>query len=508
MAWPALAAETAIPPEPTVDVTQYLVEGDNPLPESETSALLAPFVGPGQSLTKLENAAEALEKVLRGKGFAFHRVIVPAQKPEAGIVKLQVLQFTLAKVEVEGNENFSTENIRRSLPALEEGKAPDVHRVGRDLAAANANPAKEVRATFKEGEQPDTVDAQLKVRDNPPLAYFVGVSGNRALDAATHKNGDSSYRLTLGVQHSNLFDRDQVGMLTYTTDPTQPNAVSQYGVFYQIPIYGTGLSLAAWYTYSDADSGTINGLSVSGRGQFYGLRATQTLPRLGLAQPTLSLSLEDKHFETSVAGSPNQPIGTRPVTLRYGLKLDDTWGALGGSIEYAFNTQGGPSNTADVYSASNVNFHWSAWRLGVDVAAPVGGWVLSGRVRAQLTQDRLISGEQFGVGGQYSLRGLRDREISGDRGVGWNVEALGPQFWIPSLQPVLFVDGAYLSRVGGLHTGTEGLLSVGAGLRWTWLRRLDTSLDLSRVLDGTAISVPTTSNTGTTRLNFSVFYRF
>ncbi|MBL8483545.1 MAG: ShlB/FhaC/HecB family hemolysin secretion/activation protein [Rhodocyclaceae bacterium] len=509
---PVGAADVAMPQEPTVDVAQYVVEGDNPLSEADTASLLAPHVGPGRSLGQLESAAEALEKSMRAKGFAFHRVIVPAQKPAGGVVKLQVLRFTLARVDVEGNENFSTDNIRRSLPALSEGQAPDVSRVSRDIAAANSNPAKEVRATFKEGEQPDTVTATLKVRDNPPLAFFAGLSGNRALGSA-HDNNDSLYRLTLGVQHANLFDRDQIATVSYTTDPTNASAVSQYGLYYQIPIYGTGLSLAAWYTYSDIDSGRIaeggGFFDVSGRGQFYGLRATQTLPRLGLAQPSLSLSLEDKHYENNTTivgfgplGTP--PVGARPLTLRYAIKLDDSWGALGANIDYSVNTHGGASNGPDNYNANNATFNWNTWRAGLDVATPVGDWLLSGRLRTQWTHGHLIAGEQFGVGGQYSVRGLRDREVAGDRGYQWNFEALGPQVLLPALQPVLFVDGAHLGGVGGLHVAREGVLTLGAGLRWNWQRKLDTSLDFARVLDGVAGG----TSSGTTRMNFSVFYRF
>ena len=58
----------------------------------------------------------ALEKAMRDEGYVFHRVFVPVQKPKDGEVTLQIIQFTIGTVNVSGNENFSTENIRRSLP--------------------------------------------------------------------------------------------------------------------------------------------------------------------------------------------------------------------------------------------------------------------------------------------------------------------------------------------------------------------------------------------------------
>ena len=58
-----------------------------------------------------------MERAIRAEGFVFHRVFVPVQKPVDGQISLQILRFTLDQVTMSGNEKFSTENIRRSLPA-------------------------------------------------------------------------------------------------------------------------------------------------------------------------------------------------------------------------------------------------------------------------------------------------------------------------------------------------------------------------------------------------------
>src|SRR3990172_9952441 len=125
-----------------LEVKQFVVEGENPLSDQETQAILAPHLGKNKSLTTLEAAAIALENALRDKGFAFHRVIVPAQRPVAGEVKLRILQFPLAQVSVAGNQHFSNENVLNSLPALEAGKPPQVKELARQLSLADEHPAK------------------------------------------------------------------------------------------------------------------------------------------------------------------------------------------------------------------------------------------------------------------------------------------------------------------------------------------------------------------------------
>ena len=85
-------ADTLVLPEPTLDIRNYLIEGANPLSNDETGQLLRPFTGDKARLSQIEQAALALEKALRGKGYIFHRVIVPVQKPADGEVKLQIIR--------------------------------------------------------------------------------------------------------------------------------------------------------------------------------------------------------------------------------------------------------------------------------------------------------------------------------------------------------------------------------------------------------------------------------
>jgi hemolysin activation/secretion protein len=496
------SAPTA-PAEPTLDIARYVIDGDNPLSASATENLLKTFAGEKRALGQIEQAAEALEKAIRAEGYVFHRVFVPVQKPKDGAVTLQIIRFSIDQVTLVGNNYFSADNIRRSLPALQEGLAPDIHDVSRDLTAANANPAKQVQVTFRESAKPDAVDASLRIRDNQPLTYFVGYTASMGLQ---EKNpNDNIYRLTVGLQHANLFDRDQVAALTYTTDPNQIDKVTLFGLYYQLPFYGTGLSLSAYYNSSDVASGQVQGGNdVTGKGQFFGVRLTQALPRWGKLQQTVGVALDNRYSDSgfsvpTIAG----PVGSQPLSARYTFKQDEPWGGFSGSVDYAFNLGGGAANDDASYAlASNKGDRlWHAWRYALDVSYRWSDWVLAGRLRGQLSDSALINIEQFGLGGIGSVRGFTDRVVSGDSGYSWNVEAVGPDTYLPQLRPVLFVDGGQLySRLTGQ---TENLLSVGAGLRWSY-QKMELSVDLTQVLQ--ANSAEMVSNP--LRLNLSLFYRF
>ncbi|MFX8995822.1 POTRA domain-containing protein, partial [Acinetobacter baumannii] len=70
------------------EVQRYLVEGDNPLGEPVTQRILQDFTGPDLSLSRLQQAASALEIALQKEGYGFYRVTVPPQA-FSSTVKLQ-----------------------------------------------------------------------------------------------------------------------------------------------------------------------------------------------------------------------------------------------------------------------------------------------------------------------------------------------------------------------------------------------------------------------------------
>lgn len=494
------------PAEPTLDVTRYVIEGDSPLSADEAALLVAPYVGEKRKLSDIEAAAGALERAMRERGYSFHRMFVPVQKPTAGEVRLQVIGIKLGQVEVTGNEHFTTDNIRRSLSNLVEGEVPEVRTLGRDITASNNNPAKQVSVTFKESPEAGKVDAVVKVKDSPTTVFFAGLSGNQALsDPAPDQN---TYRISGGVQFANLFDRDHVATLSYTTDPRNPSDVSLFGAYYQVPLYGTGMNLSAYYTKSDINSGTVQQgagvFEISGSGTFIGARLTRALPRINALQQTVGIALDDRMFEnnTTFNGATIQPnVGSRVVSLQYLFRNEPGWGAISGGIEYLSNVAGGANNTEADHAANGGTQDWNAWRFSLEASKEVSGWDYSGRIKGQYSGIALISGEQFGLGGTNSVRGFTDRVVSGERGYQWNLEARGPALGSLQLRPVIFVDGG---EVHALATGvTETLASAGIGLRLVH-RNLQLAADIAQVID----SESTQTGGNATRLHLGMSYRF
>ena len=143
---PALAQEV---PTVTFTVQRFIVEGENPLTEAETNAVLAPYTGEQEGLGALLEAAQALETMMRERGYTFHRVTIPPQTSATGEFLLDVVSFKLNEIEFQGNVHFSDENLRRSLPVLVPGTTPNARLLSRYVQAANEHPSKRLNVTVR-----------------------------------------------------------------------------------------------------------------------------------------------------------------------------------------------------------------------------------------------------------------------------------------------------------------------------------------------------------------------
>ncbi len=112
-------------------------------------------------------------------------------------------------------------------------------------------------------------------------------------------------------------------------------------------------------------------------------------------------------------------------------------------------------------------------------------------LNGQATRDALVSGEQFGVGGASSVRGLQERELSSDKGVSANAE-----FQTPNLCAVIsggatrchalaFFDAGRVSRNQALagESDNERASGAGAGFRLTSGRAVSLQVDYGHVVD-------------------------
>ena len=131
-------------------------------------------------------------------------------------------------------------------------------------------------------------------------------------------------------------------------------------------------------------------------------------------------------------------------------------------------------------------------RYGANLSYLIGAdWQARAQVNGQHTNDPLVPGEQYGLGGAGTVRGFTLREFANDRGYSGNVELYTPDLnrllGMTAFQSrfLIFYDRGYVDRVDPLpgDTISTQIASIGPGLRITDGKRFFFSVDCGFVLD-------------------------
>jgi hemolysin activation/secretion protein len=236
---PATVTNTPAHPAPTFEVRSYLIEGNTVLPP-EKFGLLSNYTGRVE-FARVREGLGKLQLLYRDLGFATISVTLPQQKLTNGIVRVKVVEGKLAKIKVEGNRHFSTNNILRALPSLDTNILLNTKWFQPELDRANANSDRQIYPVISPGLEPGTSDLTLKVKDRLPLHGHIEVN-----DKSTPNT--PLLRLDSAVQYGNLWQCEHQIGFDYNFSPQamkggdySPNFLDQpmvasYSGYYRLPL--------------------------------------------------------------------------------------------------------------------------------------------------------------------------------------------------------------------------------------------------------------------------------
>lgn len=462
------------------------VEGATLFSEAAVEKIVQPYAGSAQTLDDINAAAEALRKAYEQAGYPVVKVYPPAQTADQGRIRLKVIEGQIQSVQIKGSQIYSTDNIRASLPPLQEKIKPNTGQIVAAVAAANENPAKQVAVNFQAAEQLGDIDAIVNVTEENPEKYLL-----TADNMGSKSTGVNRY--SVGYQHANLFNRDHMLTLTASTSWDYPQKSLSLSGGYRIPFYESGLSLDLIAAYSDSNATTNVGFGsanqFTGKGVTLGLRLNQVLASLGEYRHRLIYGYDFKDFRNDCTGAPEAPgkcgtITSQPLSVTYSAQLNNPTYQLNGSLGAFINLPGGPSGGTQEYqlNAKGGDNRWRAWRVNAGAMLPLPeDFQFRVALAGQLTADRLIAGEQFGVGGAASVRGYMERTVTAESGYSVNVELYSPDIGKRlgeniGLRALVFHDfGRVYSNTGAPQMP---LSSVGAGLRFNLGRNVAFKVDV------------------------------
>ena len=459
------------PPEARFDVFEYRVEGNSVLPVETIERAVYPFLGERRTVADVESARAALEAAYRNAGYGTVGVDTPEQKITDSVVTLQVVQAPVSRLRVVGAKYYSQERILEKVPSLAEGEVPNFKLATEQLATVNRSADRRVTPLLRPGKTPGTTEVDLVVEDKAPLHGSIELN-NKASPNTTN------LRLQASLRYDNLWQLEHSIGVQAQVSPEDTSQVRVFSGSYSVPL-GTGLLV---FSAIRSNSNTVAGIgdtSVFGRGSIYGLHRVVVLGSDESLSQTLTFGADYKNFTESVSVGANQgfntPIHYLPLSLGYAATLTDKQGIwqAGAGLELAVRgLASSEAQFADKRFMAQSNFSILKFDVARTQSLPLG-LSLFGKLEGQLSDQALISNEQFVAGGVDSVRGYLEATAVGDKALRGTLELRGPNLardsWglIGGLRAHAFVEGAglWLNSPLPAQQARFGLLGTGVGLR-------------------------------------------
>ncbi len=494
-----LVAALPVPAQETAkfSIDRFEIVGNSLLSADDIARRIAPYTGSGKVYGDIQKALEAVEAAYRERGFGAVQVTVPEQEITQGVIRLDVIEAKIRRIAVNGNTHFDERNILASLPSLVLDTTPNARILSEQVQLANENPAKKVDVVLAQGEEDDELDLRIDVKDQSPWSGFLTSDNTGNLSTGRDRSG-------FVLQHANLFDRDQVGTLSYTTSLEHPDRTKVFGASYRLPIYALGDSMDVIVGKSDvaaATATTVAGpLQFSGKGMVYGLRYNHILPRRGEYSHRFIFGIDQREFDNAcllngqaVCGAGGADITLRPVSVTYSGQFDHPGRISQFSLSAATNLPGGKNaRQADfTLNRTDAKAGYTVVRGNLSHTQNiVRDWQFRVSAAGQYTQDALVAGEQFGMAGSTAVRGFNERAVTADRGYYGSAELYSPDLaaWAGTggnLRLLGFYDhaaGSFNQTAPGTYSASH-IASAGVGFRYSMGQKLALRGDLARVID-------------------------
>jgi hemolysin activation/secretion protein/AraC-like DNA-binding protein len=233
---------------PHFKVDKYLISGNSVLAPGQVSAILTNLpaaFGTNVSLDEIRAVLADLQMAYRERGFVTVSVGLPQQKLTNAEVKIKVTEGRLADIKVQGNNYYSTANVRRALPSLHTNMLLNSHIFQRELDQANANRDRQIYPVIGPGPDPGTSELTLKVTDRLPLHARAEIN-----NTATPGTPDS--RVVFNSQFDNLWQLEHQLGVSYSFTPVNFHApgdyywspidlplIASYSAYYRLPLATT-----------------------------------------------------------------------------------------------------------------------------------------------------------------------------------------------------------------------------------------------------------------------------
>lgn len=404
----------------TIPVSKIEVLGSTVFGAQELDPIIKPLEGRSVTFKELEGVAQAITKMYVERGYITSRAVLSPQEITNGVVKIRVIEGSLAEIQVEGTDRLSRGFIRDRIE-LGTDTPLRADRIEEQLQLLQANPIIEkIEANLQPGKEEG--QSQLVVDVEEANAFQLGFNVDNYTNVST---GGERAGVSLG--YLNLAGIGDSIFLSYNRSFTGGSNVVDFS--YNIPLTANDgtLQLRTIIERQEITQEPFDAFEIESESERYEISYRQPIIRSLQDEFALSFgfSYQDSRNSASEALLAQAPVFGR----------DDRINVIKFGQDY---THRDPQGVLSLRSQFNLGVDWfgATDRPSPEADSNFFSWLfqaqrlqrlsdnnlLIAQFDLQLTPDNLLSDEQFVIGGAQSVRGYRQNVRSADNGLRFSLE--------------------------------------------------------------------------------------
>ncbi|MDX2212534.1 MAG: ShlB/FhaC/HecB family hemolysin secretion/activation protein [Oculatellaceae cyanobacterium bins.114] len=480
---PTVPSDAATPEGDTLFVREFEVVGNTVFSPEELATITNPYINRNLTFAELLQVRSAITQLYVDRGYINSGAYIPPQTPEDGVLRIEVVEGEIEQFNITGTRRLQTSYVRDRL-RLSAGPPFNLNQLVERLRLLQLDPLIDnISAELASSPRPGSNILNVQVTEADPFNLQLFTNNGRSPAVGSWRRG-------VQLNQANLLGVGDVLSVGYT-NTRGSNAAD---LLYTVPINPRNGTLS--FSVGIADSSVIeepfNALDIQSDSRYYELTYRQPLMQTPSEEFALSLTASrqesrSEFLEDVLGESIPFPVSGADSEGRTRLSIvqfAQDWTRRGSREVLAARSQF--SLGLDAFDAT-VNesgpdgqfFSWRGQGQWVRLLAPDTLFLLRGEV--QLADSDLVTLEQFGIGGQTTVRGYRQDNLLTDNGVLVSAEVRLPILRSRRLNGVLqiipFIDLGTGWNASDPQPDPRTLLSTGLGLQWQMGNTLTARID-------------------------------
>jgi hemolysin activation/secretion protein len=470
-----------------VFVNSIHVTGSTVFPDAELATVTAPYTNRTVTTEDLERLRLEITLLYVNKGYITSGAIIPDQDVKFGVINIQIVEGTLARIDVEGHNWFRAGYLRDRVgrgvqtPLRMEPLQERLQLLQQDPRIGRIN------AELHPGDKRGDSILHVHVKETSPWKGWLDFN-NYQTPVVGAERGLAT------IAHQNVTGNGDAFNFTYGRSRGVNPIID---TSYSLPLNRYDTTFIASYRRNAflVVADPFRSLDLNVDSEIIGFTLRQPIYRTLTDEFAVAITGEHLYSKiTSIFDTAGLPSLFIPGSSNTGVS---TVSALRATQEYVHRTsttviaaRSRFSVGVDVLSATINNsdtlpdgqfFSWLGQAQAVRRFDDWWGLQLLGQMSLQVANDRLFPLEQIPAGGRFSVRGYRENTLIRDNAFLASIESRFPLIRYVTGEPLLqfaqFVDlgRSWFAKPPPSASGTnplddrDTLASVGLGLRWNIL---------------------------------------